>query len=272
MNARSLQSLLPGVKSPLLMLDAWAYSQRLFLRQRAIPWLDPKAFDAFYRQMLALFRPQIAVLDLERFVRAHLQRRPGLRELMDRQPTPALSVGKVLQDDELALSMARLIDATAEARGSRPLAITLSSPIAFLRRWHDPSQGGREPTPQPNDGEFIAGAMAEFLGSFGSLGTAALMVVDREGEAACPRYGPALVPLAKLCRVQSCRLMLATRAAVDASLFDWVFAPHGADGLWMDEAFSNPSFRPKAYPAVFATVPDDAPPESVHYVLEQWRA
>lgn len=271
MNARTLQNLLPGVKSPLLMLDAWAYSQRLFLRQRPIPWLEPRTFDAFYRQKIALFRPQVATLDLERFVRAHLQRRPGLRELMDRQPTPAQSVGKVLQDEELAVSMTRLIDATAEARGGRPLVITLSSPIAFLRRWHDPSQGGREPTPSGDDGEFIARAMAEFLGSFGSLGAAALMVVDREGEAACPRYGPALVPLAKLCRVKACRLMLATRAAVDASLFDWVFAPHGADGLWMDEAFSSPAAKVKTFPAVYATVPEDAPPESVHYVLEQWR-
>lgn len=272
MNTRSLQNLLPGVRSPLLMLDAWAFSQRLFLRQRPIPWLDPRAFDAFYRQKLALFRPQVATLDLERFVRAHLQRRPGLRELMDRQPTPAQSVGKVLQDEELAVSLARLIDGTAEARESRPLIITLSSPIAFLRRWHDPSQGGREPTPSPQDGELIAGQMADFLGSLGTRGTAALMVVDREGEAACPRYGPALVPLVKLCRVQPCRLMLATRAAVDASLFDWVFAPHGGDGLWLDEAFSSPGSRVTTCPAVFATVPEDAQPESVHFVLEQWRA
>lgn len=250
-------------EEPTIWLDFWDYAQRLFLGGEAMPWLDPAAFDGVYRQALGLLDPAVAPIDLDRLTACYLAANPGIRAAMTRRARPSFPLKTLLGDAGLRAAVARLADATRDARKSKPLALTVSSPLRLMNDAHRFAHGAPMPEAGPGAGEDDCerGAvyLTDFLGALAQPQGTFVLLVDEDGEAAAPNFSHVLNPLSNLCRHMRWTLALATRApVVERMSAQLVFTPAGLDGVWgpFEEAAAtgNP---------LYAAIPADARPEAV---------
>lgn len=250
-------------EEPLIWLDFWDYAQRLFLGGEAWPWLDPAAFDGVYRQALGLLDPAVAPIDLDRLTASYLAANPGIRAGMTRRARPSYPLKTLLGDAGLRAAVARLCDATRDARKSRPLALTVSSPLRLMNDAHRFAHGAPMPEAAPGAGEDdcerAAVYLTDFLGALAQPQGTFVLLVDRDGEAAARNFPHALNPLSNLCRHMRWKLALATQAGVtDRMSAQLVFTPAGLDGVWGPFEEAAPDGN-----ALYAAIPADARPEAV---------
>lgn len=251
-----------------IWLDFWDYAQRLFLGGETMPWLDPGAFDGVYRQALDLLDPSVAPIDLDRVTARYLAANPGIRSAMTRRARPSYPLKTLLGDAGLRAAVARLCDATRDARKSRPLALTVSSPLRLMNDAHLFAHGAPMPDAGEDDCERAAVYLTDFLGALAQPQGTFVLLVDRDGEAAARNYVHALNPLSNLCRHMRWKLALATRAGIaDRMSAQLVFTPAGLDGVWgsLDDAAAGPRG------ALYAAIPADARPETVLSQLKALR-
>ena len=259
---QTIENLFPTVQAPLLVLDSWNYVQRLFLSGAAIPWHDPAAFDAVYRQALGLLRPQLATLDLNRLILAHAERQPDLLVAMTRRPRLSFPIKTLLADPALAQNLKQLIATTRDARGTRPLILTLCTPLELLRQLYEMAHDQAMPAESQDDAERAAVYLADFLTRAAHEGVAGLMVVDQTGQAGQSGFADAISPLVNLSKHMRWKLLLASQAELgDIHGIDLIWAPSHCTGQWMGDFLTD---EPRTGIAtVFSEVPAQAQPEQV---------
>jgi hypothetical protein len=265
----AIESVFPSVQAPLLMLDGWDYAQQLFLPNAAIPWHDPVAFEAVYRQMLGLLRPQVATLDLTRLVLAHAEHQHGLRDAMTRRPRLSFPLKALLADPTLAQRLKQLIATTRDARGNRPLALTLSTPLNLLRQAYELAHGQTMPPEGEDDAERAAVYLADFLTRAAHDGVAALMLIDRDAQGAQAGFADALSPLVNLARHMRWKLLMASQAQVNGiEGIDLLWTPGTGNARWPADFLS--ADRAPDIAALFAEIPSQAQPEQVLERITMW--
>lgn len=246
-------------EEPLIWLDFWDYAQRLFLAGEAMPWLDPGAFDGVYRQVLGLLDPAVAPIDLDRVIASYLAATPGIRAGMTRRARPSFPLKTLLGDSGLRAAIARLCDATRDARKSKPLALTVSSPLRLMNDAHRFAYGAPMPEAGEDDCERAAVYLTDFLGALGQPQGTFVLLIDEDGEATARNFSHALNPLSNLCRHMRWRLALATRADITERMSaQLVFTPAGLDGVWGPFDGVVPAGH-----ALYTAIPADTLPESV---------
>lgn len=264
---RQIKDKFPHLETPLIWLDFWDYTQSLFLKGAAIEWLAPAKFDEYYRQVLGLLDPAVAPIDLDRVISAYLDRNLGMRKSMTYRSRPTYPLKALLGDASLRSAIVHLCETTADARKRRPLALTISAPLALLNM-AQAFAGGR--TSQPvgeDDCERAAVYMTDFLGALGQPPGTFVLLIDGKGEATSPAYRYALKPLSNLAQHMRWHLALATQAAItDPMTAELVFTPAGLDGVWSP----FPCERHGAA-AVYAVIPADHEPEAVLTALASMR-
>jgi hypothetical protein len=257
--SRQLKDKFPHLETPLIWLDFWDYTQRLFLKGAAIEWLSPARFDEYYRQALELLDPAVAPIDLDRVIAAYLERNPGMKKSMTYRARPTYPLKALLGDAGLRSTIARLCETTADARKRRPLALAISAPLALLNMAQSFATGRPPQQVEEDDCERAAVYMTDFLGALGQPPGTFVLLVDGKGEAASPAYRHALKPLSNLTQHMRWHLALATQAPItDPMSAELVFTPAGLDGVWS----SFPCGRDGAA-ALYAVVPADCEPETV---------
>ena len=257
---RDLTEKFPGLESPLVWLDFWDYAQTLFLKGGEAPWLTPGEFDGFYRQILGLLDPAIAPIDLDRAIAAYLHRNPHMKDKMTYRARSSYPLKTLMGDPGLRALVSGLCNVTADARKSKPLALSVSSPLRLLNMAHEFAYGTPLPQIGEDDCERAAVYLTDFLGSLGQPAGAFIMIVDPDGEAADANYKWALNPLSNLASHMRWHLALATQADITSPMSaDIVFTPKGLDGVW---AANGLQADPVAQ-AIYATIPADAEPETV---------
>lgn len=257
--SRELNDKFPHLETPLIWLDFWDYTQRLFLKGAAIEWLAPARFDEYYRQVLGLLDPAIAPIDLDRVISAYLEQSAGMKKSMTYRARPTYPLKALLGDAGLRSAIVRLCETTADARKRRPLAFTISAPLALLNMAQAFASGRHPQQIEDDDCERAAVYMTDFLGALGQPPGTFVLLVDRRGEAASPAYRHALKPLSNLAQHMRWHLALATQAAItDPMTAELVFTPAGLDGIW--SAF--PCER-NGVAALYAVIPADHEPEAV---------
>lgn len=257
--SRRLEDKFPHLEMPLIWLDFWDYTQRLFLKGAAIEWLAPAKFDEYYRQALGLLDPAVAPIDLDRVISAYLERNPGVKKSLTYRSRPTYPLKALLGDAGLRSAIVQLCETTADARKRRPLALTISAPLALLNMAQAFAGGGTSQPVGEDDCERAAVYMTDFLGALGQPPGTFVLLIDNKGEAASPVYRHALKPLSNLAQHMRWHLALATQAAItDPMTAELVFTPGGLDGVWS----SFPCERNGAA-AVYAAIPVDHEPEAV---------
>lgn len=257
---RDLTEKFPGLESPLIWLDLWDYAQRLFLKGGEAPWLTPAEFDGFYRQILGLLDPAMAPIDLARVIDAYLHRNPHMKDKMTYRARSSYPLKTLLGDPGLRALVTALCNVTADARKSKPLALTVPSPLRLLNRAHEFAHDAPLPHIGEDDCERAAVYLTDFLGALGQPAGAFIMIVDPDGEAADENYKWALNPLANLASHMRWHLALATKADItDPMSADIVFTPKGLDGVWAEDGL-NADPVPMA---LYTEIPVTADPETV---------
>lgn len=252
---------------PLIWLDFWDYAQRLFLDGAEMPWLNPGAFDGVYRQVLGLLDPAVAPIDLDRVTESYLAANPGIRKAMTHRTRPSYPLKTLLGDAGLRAAVMRLCETTRDARKSKPLALTVASPLRLMNAAHRFAHGTLMPGIGEDDCERAAVYLTDFLGALGQAQGAVVLLVDEDGEAAAKTYAQALNPLSNLCQHMRWHLALATRADIaDPMSAGIVFTPAGLDGVW--GAFEGSA---AVQGALYTTIPADSRPESVLSLLKTLR-
>lgn len=266
--SRHLKDKFPHLETPLIWLDFWDYTQRLFLKGAAIEWLAPAKFDEYYRQILGLLDPAIAPIDLDRVISAYLERNPGMKRSMTYRSRPTYPLKALLGDAGLRSAIVRLCETTADARKHRPLALTISAPLALLNMAQAFANGGTAQQVGDDDCERAAVYMTDFLGALGQPPRTFILLVDGKSEAASAAYRHALRPLSNLTQHMRWHLALATQAAItDPMTAELVFTPGGLDGVWS----SFPCER-NGSAALYAVIPADHEPEAVLTTIAALRA
>ncbi len=257
---RDLSEKFPDLESPLVWLDFWDYAERLFLKGGKVPWLDAGEFDGFYRQSLGLLDPAVAPIDIDRVIEAYLTHNPHMKDNMVRRARSSYPLKTLLGDRGLRVLVAKLCNATADARKSRPLALTVSSPLELMNRAHEFAHGKPLPQVGEDDCERAAVYLTDFLGSLAQPQGAFVMLVDRQEEAADRNFKHALNPLSNLCGHMRWHLALATRADIKAPMSAAiVFTPAGLDGIWDADGLDADPVNG----AIYAEIPARADPETV---------
>lgn len=257
--SRQLNDKFPHLETPLIWLDFWDYTQRLFLKAGSIEWLAPAKFDEYYRQVLGLLDPAIAPIDLDRVIAAYLERNPGMKKSMTYRSRPTYPLKALLGDAGLRSAIVRLCETTADARKRRPLALTISAPLALLNMARAFANGRPSQQVEDDDCERAAVYMTDFLGALGQPPGTFILLVDSKGEAASAAYRHALNPLSNLARHMRWHLALATRAEItDPMTAELVFTPAGLDGVW--GSFTS---ERNGAAALYASIPADHEPEAV---------
>lgn len=259
---QAIESLFPSLQAPLIVLDCWNYVQRLFLSNKSIPWNNPSAFDAFYRQVLGLLRPQLATLDLDRIILSYADRQVDLYAAMTRRPRLSFPLKTLLAEPDLSHNLKQLIAATRDARGSRPLVLTLSSPLDLLRRIYEMAHGQSMPPESQDDAERAAVYLADFLTRSAHDGVAGIWIADRAAEARQPGFADAMSPLVNLARHMRWKLLMASQADVaEIAGVDFLWTPKNGSGQWLGDFLSG-EVR-SGCQAMFSEIPAQAEPEQV---------
>lgn len=259
---QTIESVFPSLQAPLVVLDCWNYVQRLFLSNKSIPWNNPSAFDAFYRQVLGLLRPQVATLDLDRIILSHADRQVDLYAAMTKRPRLSFPLKTLLAELDLSHSLKQLISATRDARGSRPLVLTLSSPLDLLRRVYEMAHGQSMPHESQDDAERAAVYLADFLSRSSHDGVAGIWITDRAAEAQQAGFAEAMSPLMNLARHMRWKFLMASQANIDSIAgVDFLWTPKSGPGLWLED-FMSGEVRSNCQ-AIYAEIPTQAEPEQV---------
>lgn len=172
---------------------------------------------------------------------------------------PTYPLKALLGDAGLRSAIVRLCETIADARKRRPLALTISAPLALLNMAQVFADDRPSQRVEDDDCERAAVYMTDFLGALGQPAGTFVLLVDGRGEAASPAYRHALKPLSNLAQHMRWHLALATQAAItDPMTAELVFTPTGLDGVWN----SFPCERNGAA-ALYAVIPADHEPEAV---------
>lgn len=263
-----IQDLIPGTTGPLIWLDFWDYGAQLFLDGNAIPWKDPSAFEDYYRKCLGLLEPSVAPLDIDRVIDAWLDGNTSIREAMTKRPRTSYPLKTLLADDGLRSLLARLIQTTADARASTPLALTVSSPLSLLCRIYEAAHGSPMPTITDDDCERAAVYLADLLGQYGKAGVSLVLVHDENGDSAATNYdyAYAMEPIANVADHLRWTTVLAAAQTTNSTLgFDAVFGSGpNAIGRWEADLTAMSSDTPLGKDgALLASISKEAVPESV---------
>lgn len=274
--SKPIADLIHNIDGPLLWLDSWAYAEKLFLKEDKIPWLDPNAFEDFFRKSLGLLDPSVASIDVDRVIDAWLEGNKSLKTAMVKRPRTSYPIKTLLANDGLRLLFGKLLEVIRDARGGKPLALSVSSPLSLLCRLYEVAHGKKIPEVTDDDCERAAVYLADFFGQFGKANVSLIMVVDWEEDAAAGNYQFAMEPIDNVAKHLRWKTVLATNSLLDDDKgFDWTFSPTRTEavrGDWDQDLFNSKDCQPLGESgSLYANIPADAVPEKVLEVLNTLR-
>ncbi|NLA64602.1 MAG: hypothetical protein GX862_01435 [Leucobacter sp.] len=117
--------------SPVMMIDAAQYAQRVLLQDSAVPWHDATEYSNHLGQAQALLKPAVAFIPLDRMLVSEMQANTELCEAMGARSRTGYAA-KTLLADEAIRQKAFNIVATAVKTQREPVVLQLPSPHALL--------------------------------------------------------------------------------------------------------------------------------------------
>lgn len=172
--------------APPIWLDHFAYSGRL-LAAGTIPWFDPGAFLAYYRQAHTLLQPGVAMIPLERFFDAWLNADSSLIAEMARKRRVGFALKALLAAEAPRASLIDIVRAVRDSFASVPLVMAIPSPRRWLPWAHARAYGLADLTEVEvggDDVELAAMYVADFLRTFADARVDALLLEET------PAHGP----------------------------------------------------------------------------------
>lgn len=157
----------PSGRTTPLVIDHGDYGSAVLLQGGPVSWGDPAALVGYLRQVQSLLDPDLAYLDVEALLRAHLAATPSLAEAMGARSRTGYALRALLGDDD-GVQKLRTVITTVKDSVRRDVALAVPSPARFLPRAH--AVAGTDISDVTEDHADSASMyVAEWLGRLGGL-------------------------------------------------------------------------------------------------------
>lgn len=251
-----LKSILKGAgsgdKKCELIMNAEDYAQRVLLQGKPIPWFDATAYANHLNQTVALLKPQVAVISLDKMIKQELDTNQQLITAMSEKKRKGYALKIFMSNEVFKAAVSTLVTSTV-LRQHIPIVIQLPSPLQLLYLTSSVAQPNQENEFDTDDAENAAIYFADWLRALNEAGIAGLIFDEREGEVAKDAYQPILNT---------------------AKHYQWVVGVRrDSEILFNDSHIAVPVLRPsfwisgksdiKMSGAVFTEIADNAVPEQV---------
>ncbi len=181
----------PG-SGPKLIMDAEAYAQQVLLQGKAIPWHDATAYSNHLGQAVALLKPQVAVIAMDKMMATELAGNQTLVDAMGAKKRSGFALKAFMGDENFKAAAGALVTTVAKTL-HLPIVVQLPSPLAILyltARAALAAQAGGEPEFDDDDAENAAIYYADWLRAFTDANIAGLIFDERAGDVAEAAYQP----------------------------------------------------------------------------------
>ncbi len=271
-----LDAIQQGVEQgkPLLWLDADAYASQVILKGKPIPWNNPTEFVSQYRTLKSLLKPDVAPVQIGRFLGAWLTFNSGALAEMRGKKRLRFALKKLL-GMEGPRTVIREIVSALEKSVSQPLVLMLP-PNGELINWANQAANGGEPVAVTDvDIDSVSVYLADFLRTFSGLNVAGVVVQLPHGTVVNAELLELYSPVVNVAKhyhwafgvqVSGADRFDDNNAVIDFAISD---NPAGNGGI-LDEAFwSSGEIGLNGRAFYFSRVPEDLSPE---LVLERLQA
>ncbi len=120
----------PG-SGPKLIMDAEAYAQQVLLQGKAIPWHDATAYSNHLGQAVALLKPQVAVIAMDKMMATELAGNQTLVDAMGAKKRSGFALKAFMGDENFKAAAGALVTTVAKTL-HLPIVVQLPSPLAIL--------------------------------------------------------------------------------------------------------------------------------------------
>ncbi len=171
-----------------LIMDAEAYAQQVLLQGKAIPWHDATAYSNHLGQAVALLKPQVAVVAVDKMIKKELADNQTLADAMGAKKRSGFALKAFMGDKDFRAAAGALVTTVAKTL-HLPIVVQLPSPLEILYLTARAAQAA-EPEFDDDDAENAAIYYADWLRAFTDADIAGLIFDERAGDIADAAYQP----------------------------------------------------------------------------------
>lgn len=157
-------------------IDYYTYAAKL-LAGGQVPWLDAAAFMAFHSKAQGLLKSGVIALPMEPMVRAVVAADEAIVANMRGKSRTTFPLRKLLEEPALRSALTGLLAPLRAAHASRPLALLLPSPRAFLALAYELAFSEKAEI-SDDDVSSAAVYLADLLREFAASGIDAVVLVE----------------------------------------------------------------------------------------------
>ncbi len=172
-----------------LIINAEDYAQHVLLQDKAIPWYDATAYANHLKQTVALLKPQVAVISLDKMIEHELSNNQQLTTAMGEKSRAGYAL-KILMADERLKAAASALVVSSVLTQSIPIMIQLPSPLQLLYLTARAAKSDTDDEFDADDAENAAIYIADWLRAFKEAGIAGLIFDERKGDISLEAYQP----------------------------------------------------------------------------------
>ncbi|KAB1504120.1 hypothetical protein F7230_03235 [Corynebacterium sp. 320] len=248
-----------GSSQPGVIIDSWAYAQKVLLQGKPIPYDDPTALANHAQQAQRLLNSAVTILPLNAVRTWSMNNVDELKEAMGEKSRPGYAARVAATNEELRSRLDAIVSAFTTIVGG-PILLQVSCPKALAYEADAIVGGGNEF--DDDDAERVSMYLSDNLRSFAATGISGIIMDERKHSTTEEAYQPVINV---------------------AAHYDWVMGYRRGDSLDFpgidvhlpvieSDVWVTDQPLPQDAPLALTTIPAEAVPETVLGKLKEFRA
>lgn len=172
-----------------LMIDAENYAQKVLLQDKAIPWHEATAYANHLGQTIALLKPSVAVVRLDKMIQQELTDNQTLVGAMGAKSRSIFALKTLMGDENFKAAAGTLVTAVTKTL-HLPIAVQLPSSLQMLYLTNRAAQPNSDAEFDDDQAENAAVYFADWLRAFTDADIAGLIFDERDNTVAEEAYQP----------------------------------------------------------------------------------
>ncbi len=172
-----------------LIVDGEDYGQKVLLQEKAIPWHDATAYANHLSQLVALLKPQVAVISLDKMIIQELADNQNLSRAMGEKTRASYALKTFMSHEDFKKAVSALVASSVQTLRI-PVIVQLPSPLQMLYLTTSAAQPDTDYEFNDDDAENAAIYFADWLRTFKDNKIAGLIFDERGGKVAEASYQP----------------------------------------------------------------------------------
>ena len=172
-----------------LIINAEGYAQHILLQDKPIPWFEATAYANHLKQTVALLKPQVAVISLDKMLEQELINNQQLTTEMSAKSRTGYALKIFMRNEKIKAAVSALMTSCISTQ-SIPVMIQLPSPLQLLYITAGAALPDSNHEFNEDDAENAAIYIADWLRVFKDIDIAGLIFDECEGDVPKGVYKP----------------------------------------------------------------------------------